>query len=541
MFERPRRSPVNCTERDWQSIGFVGPAPDLAALAVLNLFYKQHLSMKSKLCLRSTLTGLLYSVIVASLVGRAAAKESVPPKLKVSDQPIDRSSQTASYAPVVKKVAPSVVNIYSTRKVKVRSFMDDPLFRRFFGDRFGSGGGPSTRDVESGGSGVIVSEDGYILTNNHVVEGADEIQVVLSDGKTKYTAGVVGRDPQTDLAVVKVDTKNLPAITLADSDKLEVGDVVLAIGNPFDVGQSVTKGIISALGRGFGILGRHGYEDFIQTDAPINPGNSGGALVDTEGRLIGINQSIISGGGMASAGVGFAVPINLARSVMDSLVTDGKISRGYLGVSIQTITPELAKAFHLSNEAGALVGGVQSDSPAADAGLKEGDVIVEFMGKKVSDSQHLRIMVGQTPPKTKATLKILRDGRDKTVTVTLAALPEELGGNAGNVDQSNASKSDALDGVEVGDLDAQSRRQYDIPARMRGALVTKVDSDSAAAQAGLREGDVILEINRQPVSGADDAVKLSEKAAGNQVLLRVWGSADGSGGARYLTVEIKKK
>jgi serine protease Do len=499
--------------------------------------------MKAKLWLRATTSTVVCALMVFAEISDATAREAAPPKVSVSNRPIDRDNRAISYAPVIKKVAPSVVTINSTRKIKVQPFwspfFDDPMFRRFFGEPFNRREGPSTRNIQSLGSGVIVSDDGYILTNNHVVEGADEIEVVLSDGKTKYAATIVGRDPQTDVAVIKVDAKNLPAITLADSDQLEVGDVVLAIGNPFGVGQSVTKGIISALSRGFGILGKHGYEDFIQTDAAINPGNSGGALVDAEGRLVGINQSIYSSSG-ANAGVGFAVPINLARSVMDQLVTKGKIARGYLGVNIQTITPELAKAFHLPNESGALVGYVQPNTPAADAGLKEGDVIIEFNGRKVTDSQHLRLMVGETPPQTKVTLKILRDGKEKTVTATLAPLPEELGGGGGGEEQSSFAKSDALDGVEVADLDAQARRQYDIPAHVRGALVTKVDADSAAADAGLKAGDVILEINRQTVRDADEAVRLSERAKGKSVLLRVWSNTDGVGGARYLTVEPKK-
>ena len=502
--------------------------------------------MKEHLWLRTFGAALVCALIVASSAASTVAKESSPPKVTVSDRPIDRSSQVASYAPIVKKVTPSVVNIYSTRKVRVQPFsmpfMDDPMFRRFFGDQSERGRGPSTRNLQSLGSGVIVSEDGYILTSDHVVKGADEVEVVLSDGKTKYSARIVGRDPQTDVAVVKVDAKKLPAVTLADSDKLEVGDVVLAVGNPFGVGQSASKGIISALGRAVGILGEHGYEDFIQTDAPINPGNSGGALVDTEGRLVGINQSIISGGGgMANAGVGFAVPINLARFAMDRLVTDGSIARGYLGVNIQSVTPELAKEFRVPDEAGALVGNVQPDTPAADAGLKEGDVIIEFNGKKVNDSRHLRLMVGETRPKTKVPLKILRDGREKTVTVTLGALPAELGGSGDTGDQSSVSQSDALDGVEVADLDPQARRQFDIPSHVRGALVTRVDPDSPAADAGLREGDVILEIDRQTVRDAEQAVNLSEKVKGDHVLLRVWSNAGGSGGARYLSVEIKKK
>jgi serine protease Do len=484
----------------------------------------------------------------ASLVASGVAKESASPRVNVSDQPIDRTARGASFAPVIKRVAPCVVNIYSTRTVRTQpflhQFLDDPMFRRFFGENFDPRDQRSqTHKTQGLGSGVIVSEDGYILTNNHVIEGADKdgVEVALADGKVKYAARIVGIDPQTDVAVLKIEAKKLTSITFADSDKLEVGDVVLAIGNPFGVGQSVSMGIISALGRGFGILGAQGYEDFIQTDAPINPGNSGGALVDVEGRLVGINQSIVSGSG-ASAGVGFAIPANLARNIMDRLATDGKVARGYLGVSIQPVTPELAKEFKLPDESGALVGEVRSDTPAADAGLKEGDVIVELNGKKVPDSRHLRLMVAQTPPKTKVTLKIIRDGKTKTLTATLTALPDELaGGPRDEQNELGEAKVDALDGVEVADLDARTRRQTDIPPQVRGALVTNVNPDSTAAEAGLRAGDVILEINRQLVRSADEAVELTKNVKGNRLLLRVWSNTDGVGGSRYLTVETGKK
>lgn len=506
--------------------------------------------MKTNLLLRAPATALLCALIIALLAAGAMAKESAPPRVNVSDQPIDRTAHGASFAHVIKRVAPCVVNIYSTRTVRtppfLHQFFNDPMFRRFFGDQFDPRDQRSqTHKTQGLGSGVIVSEDGYILTNNHVIEGADKdgVEVALADGKAKYAARIVGADPQTDVAVLKIEAKKLTPISLADSDKLEVGDVVLAIGNPFGVGQSVSMGIVSALGRDSGgrILGREGYEDFIQTDAPINPGNSGGALVDVEGRLIGINQSIVSGSG-ASAGVGFAIPINLARNIMDRLTTDGKVARGYLGVSIQPVTPELAKEFNLADESGALVGEVRSDTPAAAAGLKEGDVIVELSGKKVSDSRHLRLMVAQTPPKTKVTLKIIRDGKTKTVTATLAALPDELtGGPRDEQSERGEANVDALDGVEVADLDARTRQQNDIPAHVRGALVTNVEADSTAAEAGLRPGDVILEINRQPVHNADDAVELSNNAKSNRLLLRVWSNTDGFGGSRYVSIVAAKK
>ncbi len=489
------------------------------------------------------------ALVVAPTTAVWGKEVNSPPKLSISDRPIDRDARlSVSFAPVVKKVAPSVVNIYSTRTIRmpqfVHPFLDEPFFRRFFGDQFGpEGDRPQKQSIQSLGSGVIVTEDGYIITNNHVVDGADEIKVALAlaDDKTEYTAKVIGTDPQTDVAVLKIEAKNLRAITIGDSDQVEVGDVVLAVGNPFGVGQSVSMGIVSALGRGFGMLGREGYEDFIQTDAPINPGNSGGALVDVEGRLVGINQSIVSRTG-GNQGVGFAIPINLARNIMDRLVTEGKVTRGYLGVNIQQVTPDLAKAFKLDDQTGALVGGVQPDTPAAEAGLKDGDVIIELNGRKVTDSHHLRLMIAATAPKTKVTLKLIRDGKEKTMTATLTALPDELSGNPpAKMDEGDQSKADALDGVEVADLDTRSRNQFDIPADIKGALVTSVESDSSAQEAGLRPGDVILEIDRQPVRDADDAVQLSRKAKEERILLRVWSKGEGLGGTHFLVVDNKPR
>ncbi len=459
------------------------------------------------------------------------------PRLKVDATPINRDQpRPASLAPVVKKAAPSVVNIYTTKTIRqnpdLLPFFEDPFFRRFFFGPFGTL--PPERQQQSLGSGVIVSEDGYILTNNHVVDGAEEIKVALPDDKTVYNATLVGTDPQTDIAVIKVNATGLPAITLTDSDNLEVGDLVLAIGNPFGVGQTVTTGIVSAKGRGD--IGIVDYEDFIQTDAPINPGNSGGAHVDLEGRLVGINQSIASPV-RASAGIGFAVPINLARFVMERLITDGKVTRGYLGVMIQPVTPELAREFKLPENTGALVGEVTANSPAEEAGLKEGDVIVEFNGRKVTNSRQLRLMVAQTAPGSRATLKLIRDGKEQTLTVKVGELPAEglarATGRPGGLRRSQ--EPDLLDGVTVDDIDARTRRQYNLPAQLQGALIVEVDPTCPAAAAGLRPGDVILEINRQRVTNADEAVRLSERIRGSSVLLRVWSQ----GGSRYVVVQAR--
>jgi serine protease Do len=319
---------------------------------------------------------------------------------------------------------------------------------------------------------------------------------------------------------------------LADSDKIEVGDVVLAIGNPFGVGQTVTSGIISATGRAMG-MGPKYYEDFIQTDAAINPGNSGGGLIDAEGRLIGINTAIISRTG-GNNGIGFAVPVNLAKSVMEQLIDHGRVVRGFLGVNIQTMNPALAKQFDLKETKGALVSDVTPNSPAEKAGLKSGDVILEFNGKPVKDSQHLKLAVGSTAPGTKAPLKVLRNGSTKELTVTLKELPsDQMASKDGNA----TNDTDALNGVTVGDIDSSVREQFDIPRDLKGAVVTDVDPDSASYAAGLRPGDVIQEIDRKAVTNSEEAVKLSENIKNKaSILLRVWSK----GGSHYLVVDESK-
>jgi serine protease Do len=488
--------------------------------------------------LRFTLAATLCAATLAGGFAPSLDAASLP-RLNLQSTAVNRDKPLpGSLAPIVKKVSPSVVNIYTTKTVRQNPAMsplfDDPFFRQFFGVPFENV--PRERREQALGSGVIVSEDGYLITNNHVVDGADEIKVALADDKTVYDAKVIGTDPQTDIAVIKVEAKKLPAITIADSDQLEVGDTVLAIGNPFGVGQTVTTGIVSAKGRGG--MGIVDYEDFIQTDASINPGNSGGALVDIEGRLVGINQSIISRSG-GNQGIGFAVPINLARYVMERLISDGKVTRGYLGVMIQPVTPDLAKEFKLPENTGGLVGDVTAKSPAAEAGLKEGDVIVEFNGRKVTDSRHLRLMAAQTAPGTKVPVKVLRDGKEETFTVKLGELPAEglakAGGRSGGLRRGN--QADPLDGVVVENLDARYRQQFNIPSQVQGALVVDVDAASPAATAGLRPGDVILEINRQRVSNADEAVQRSEEVKGDRVLLRVWSG----GGSRYVVVDASRK
>jgi serine protease Do len=405
---------------------------------------------------------------------------------------------------------------------------------------------PRERQARGLGSGVILSPNGYILTANHVIEGADEVKIGLPVSDKQYDARVIGGDPLTDIAVLKVDADQpFPAAVLGDSDKLQVGDMSLAVGNPFGVGQTVTLGIISALGRGG--MGISAYENFIQTDAAINPGNSGGALVDVEGRLIGINTAIMSRSG-GFQGVGFAVPINMARGVMDQLIKTGKVSRGYLGISIQPLTDELAKEFGLPNESsGVLVGGVMPKGAADKAGVEDGDVILEVNGKNVPDPRTLQLIISQTPPNSKVSLKILRtepgDAKpvQKNLSVTLAELPRNAFGAPGSPedeDSEGRAQIDALDGVEVADLDAQTRRRFSIPQSVRGALVVNVDTGSNAAESGLTPGDVIIEINRQAVHDADEAVEMSNKAAGGRLLLRIYSPR--AGGTRYLVVDNTK-
>ncbi len=507
---------------------------------------------KSSFLAGTRTTALLLAVVFgppgAAAFAAGDSTANPPPKLNLKEEPLRAEIKTAtSLAPVIKKIAPSVVNIYSTMTIRERAtpdpFFDSPLFRHFFGDQLQ----PRERKAQSLGSGIIVTSDGYILTANHVIEGADKVKVALASGEKEYDARIIGADPATDVAVLKIEAKGLPAAVVGDSDKLEVGDAVLAIGNPFAVGQTVTRGIVSATGRGgFGIPG---YENFIQTDAAINPGNSGGALADAEGRLVGINTWIYSRTG-GYQGIGFAVPINMARYVMEHLTRDGRVTRGFLGIFPQPLTMDLAKAFHLPDDSsGVMVGEVEPNTPADKAGLKNGDVIVEINGKKMTDPRTLVLFISQTAPGSRVTLRILRTepGKapmEKTLAASLTEKPEE--GEASRLRNPQPDRShtsiDGLDGVEVTDIDTRTRRQLGIPNNVRGALVSNVEQDSNAAKAGLQPGDVILEIDRQPVRNAQDAVTLSERAKGDSVLLRVWSNGDGGpGGIRYVPVNNKKR
>jgi serine protease DegQ len=333
------------------------------------------------------------------------------------EAPVAPARAVASYSEAAKKAMPTVVNIYTSKEAKVQRhpFMDDPVFRYFFGEQFDA----QTRRSSSLGSGVIVSDKGYILTNQHVVEAADEIEIALADTR-RAKARVVGSDPDTDLAVLKIDLKNLPAVTFAQSEQARVGDIVLAIGNPFGVGQTVTSGIISALGRSH--LGINTFENFIQTDAPINPGNSGGALVDVDGNLVGINSAIYTRSG-GSQGIGFAIPSNIARQVMEQIIETGTVTRGWVGIGVQDLTAELAETLKLPKVAGALITEVVSASPADQAGIKPGDVLIGVEGKAVTDYLSTLNLIAALPPGKAATLKLMRERREVDVKVSVGKRP----------------------------------------------------------------------------------------------------------------------
>ena len=432
--------------------------------------------------------GFLLGLLALGTVGPASAALPI----------VDSQGQSVpSLAPMLQQVLPAVVNISSQGRVRVADnpLMQDPFFRRFFGVPEA----PRERLTQSLGSGVIVdAKNGYILTNNHVVDKAEQITVTLKDGRS-INATLVGKDPEADVAVIHIETDKLTAVPVADSSRLRVGDFVVAIGNPFGLGQTVTSGIVSALGRtGLGI---EGYEDFIQTDASINPGNSGGALVNLRGELIGINTAILAPGG-GNVGIGFAIPVNMARQIMDQLVAHGEVRRGRLGVMVQELTPELAKAFDIKESQGAVIAKIVADSPAAKAGLKAGDVVTRINGKQIITSSELRNIVGLLQIGETVALDILRDGKPRTVKIVLAEpLQEKVDGKTLNP---------RLQGAVFGSID-ENTLGY---GQIEGVLVTEVKSGTPAWRAGLRKGDVVMSVNRQPVANLDELKQVVKAARG---------------------------
>jgi Do/DeqQ family serine protease len=515
-------------------------------------------------------SGLLHADIKTPEI--KLTSEEFHTRLQRDDTPLPAGGQLQmSYAGVVDKILPSVVTIFAYGEkagtsIQGHGGMPDldqvpPMFREYFEEWFrqqqeeGGGGETPQRPNPRGrrgqqreepeqdkklepsgvGSGFIVSTDGYILTNNHVVGEADKIEVVVTiNGSTKrHDAKVIGADPQTDVALIKISASGLPAATLADSSKLRVGDIVLALGAPMELSRSVTQGIVSALGRsGMGIIGRRdmqGYEDFIQTDASINPGNSGGPLVDAMGRVIGINTAIYSRSGM-NAGIGFSIPINLALRIAEDLTDDGEVTRGFLGILPADIDSEIAKIYNLSDESGALVRKVTKNSPAARAGLQVGDVILSVSGQKVETASKLPVIVSSYKPGSEIALEVLRDGKPFTVTAKLAKLTPEIIAGSETVeedktpsgpDKSSASVGEILPGVTIQNLTPGTRERYEVPEDITGVIITQIDPNSRAAAMGVEEGDVITQVNRKPVRAVGEARQMS-KDSGKTVLLKAW-------------------
>lgn len=450
------------------------------------------------------LSGFLLAGISFYIFGRivSPSRYTITSSPRVPSQIIETSK---AFSEIANSVSPVVANISTTKIVKRESpsFFDDPFFN-FFGPShdFGS---PKKWKEQSLGSGVIVSSDGYIITNNHVIEQAEEIKVTLYDKKS-FKGKIVGSDPKTDIAVIKINAGNLPTAAWADSDKLQVGEFVLAIGNTFGLSHTVTMGIISAVGRAS--VGITDYEDFIQTDAAINPGNSGGPLVNIKGEIIGINTAIFSKTG-GYQGIGFAVPSNLVRSVMEDLIKYGKKTRGWLGVSIQRLTPELAEKFGIKDLDGALVGDVVKGSPAEKAGIMRGDIVLEYNGKKVKDADSLRNTVAQTKAGVQVNIKILRKGKEYNLAVTITESPKEPGEAKIESVPEDARGGEALAGLEVVELAKEMAQQLGLNRDEKGVVILKVEAGSAAEEAKLKKGDVIQEIDAKKVATINDFNKIA--------------------------------
>jgi serine protease Do len=475
--------------------------------------------------------------VSSSQASSPAASTPTPVPLTMSTTPSN------GFTEVAKAVTPAVVNITTVTVEKVSDSRGVPdEWRERMEELFGGPGAPfgprgfrgpqgygEPREHRGGGqgSGVIVSPDGYILTNHHVIGGARTVTITLPD-KREFSGKIVGADPKTDLAVVKIDGQNLPTVSWGDATKLQVGEYVLAVGNPFGLNSTVTLGIVSALGRGH--MGITQYEDFIQSDAAINPGNSGGALVNTKGELVGINTAIFSQTG-GYQGVGFAVPTSMGKSIYESLIKHGKVVRGFLGVSIQDLNQNLAKSFGIKDANGALVSDVSDDSPAGQAGLKQGDIITTYLGAPVEDAVALQMQVTKTAVGTNVTVRVIRDGHEKDLTVMIGEQPDTT-----KLAKTETGESDyAFAGVAVQDLDRDTAKELGIKGKAQGVVVTAVEPDSGAEKAGVMRGDVIREINRQPVKSVKDFEKVSSGLKkGENVLILI----DRRGNALFLSAKV---
>lgn len=475
--------------------------------------------MELKRWLPALVLGLAAGGAAGAWISNSIDRQGIGRPVQVHVEP---GGVSESFRSVAKQTLPVVVNISSARTVRQPSPAQRPdLFNDFWFWRFQP---PRERRAYGLGSGVIVSAEGHVLTNHHVIKDASELKVVLSD-KREFRPKVVGSDPQTDLAVLQIDAGDFRYLPLGDSSRVDVGDVVLAMGNPFGIGQTVTMGIVSAIGRSG--LGIEEYEDFIQTDAAVNPGNSGGPLITTRGDLIGIATAIVSGTG-GYQGIGFAVPSNVAQAVMAQVLKQGKVIRGWLGVAIQPVDASVAKAFGLKEARGALVGDVTPDSPAARSRLARGDIILALDGEPIADSGDLRMKVSLTAPGTTVKLAVFRQGKELALEAKLEALRE-----GADAEQQPRDHRGAMEGVSVVDASDELMRELGLPRSTQGAVVTNVMETSPAAEAGLRRGDVIQEVDRRAVASAQEIQKAIEAAGNRPVLLLV----NRRGRTLYIVVE----
>lgn len=454
-------------------------------------------------------------------------------KIAVDKSPVaSEGGLVTSYAPALKKVMPSVVTIFSSKSVTAaRNPQQEELFRRMFPDlpddffeKQGNGEGGREHKEQGLGSGVVISPDGYILTNNHVVGDADEIKVTLSTNKREYTAAVIGADPQTDVALIKIEAKDLPFVTIGDSSTLEIGDVAMAVGNPLGLEQTATLGIISAVGRSDVNILENGYESFIQTDAAINRGNSGGALVDAAGRLIGIPTAIQSNFSGGNIGIGFAIPSNMALNIVQRLLDGGGVvKRGFLGVFLRELDPNMAKALGREDRSGVLVAEVGEKTPAEAGGMKPGDLIVGYEGKPVESMQQLRLDISNTPPKTDVVFTVVRKGEKTDLKVTLGDLDDnKLAGGSSPGRPGAPKERELVEGVSVTDLDEEARTSLQLDESVEGVLVKSVKDNVPAAEAGLRPGMVVTQIDQTDVESVDEAYKIVEAFEADVLLLQVY-------------------
>lgn len=458
---------------------------------------------------------VLLSITLASC-GRFSRSGSDSERRRADVPPVERSADIQSYAHVVDQAENSVVTIRSSRRVRQPRqypFHNDPFFD-FFGRGFGGSPQPGERLYEGLGSGVIVGGDGTVVTNHHVIDGAQDIRVEFVGGRT-YDAKIIGSDPPSDLAVLKIPASNLQPIALGNSDDVRVGDVVLAIGNPLGVGRTVTAGIISAKGRTTG-LSDGSFEDFLQTDAPINQGNSGGALVNTAGQLVGINSQILSPTGV-NIGIGFAIPVNMMRDVLDQLVERGRVRRGQLGVVVQPITTDLAEAMNLKERQGVLVSAVEPGSAADRAGIRRGDVITSVNGQQVQTPNELRNLVSSRNPGTQVKITLQREGKTVELNATLAELEMEPRADRRGSPENGDTQTTL--GIAAQPLTPAIARELGIPAATGGIVVQNVDPAGAAAEAGVRRGDVIVQANRKPVRSAQDLEQIVSAGGSGAVVL----------------------